>query len=162
MGKLGKDEEPVRIRKSSRDVWKTLLDDMSATERRKQAKQKPTKKLFRVTSKDGTEEYLVASGSTFAWSEFLKMHPRAENIRPVRVPNEWNIRFPLLWRRIGIEMAREKYSRWRQEWNFIWAEITTVHERRYKLWFEDWINMWGDIGYYCWEHRSRWNYLEID
>lgn len=94
MSKLGKDHD-----KRANDAWTSLIEKAKKIKRPKVAVKK---KLFYISSKDGNEEYFSAFSAAEALENFLKIHPHSKDATTARVPNNWETRFPLLWKRIGI------------------------------------------------------------
>lgn len=157
----------------------------------------PKPKLFRIdwqeVGKVENHRYVTAIDKTIALTLFDKKYGKdidIVNLSVNRVPHDWNVRWPVMWDRIGLEIedthkdkviaarAKEredhvKYKEWHKTWVEFWASISETQGNDYKMWVElrkvkynDWLNewviTWNDIGNTKWENRSMFDYLEID
>lgn len=148
-----------------------VLADLPRSEVRRRkiraARIKPRQKLFSVSpfGKPEPQEYISAFDEYGACIKYSKLHPQAVpySYSAQKIPNEWEIRFPLIWKRIASAMLlnqNKQRNRWLNELNFVWAEIGDEYKKRYDTWSKNWIDMWEDIGISA--HNTWFRCLEID
>jgi hypothetical protein len=186
--------EGRRFKKAKPKILKPQTEKVRTAEL--QADDDPKPKLYRVdwTAEDQSKghRYVAAIDKTIALTLFDKKYGKdldIANISVNRVPNEFWVRWPVMWDRIGIEIAdthkeqirvaiemekvaHAKYKEWRKEWLLFWQTLGEAQTDDHKMWIElrkvkyeewlgDWLEMWSDVGTTKWENRSRLDYLEI-
>ena len=111
------------------------------------------------------EEYIISANEEDASALFIGKYPQ-RHIQQIRhVPSDREIRWPLIWVRIGkaaAEKQRHADRRWLGAWVKCWDDIADTFTKRERKRYENWIQMWNEIGIVRWDNRSRFDFLEID